>query len=133
VGYSEIDRILFAFDYRRIAEVPLKQVTSFARSTNAGVVMLQIVEETWTHQIEIEIQAARSRVRQAWPGEVPLRFETVYADDHAESLARYISSFEADVVSIGYHKVGLRERIFHKSKTRQIVSAASYPLLVVHS
>lgn len=132
-GYSEIARILFAFDYRRIASVPMRQVASIAGLTGAEIIMLQIVEERWTHQIEKEIQSAQTRVRQAWPGEVPLRFETVYADDHVESLADYITSFNADVVAIGYHKVGLRERIFNKSKTRQIVAGASYPLLIVHS
>jgi nucleotide-binding universal stress UspA family protein len=133
IGYSDVTRILFAFDYRHIPQVPTKQVSAFAQATGAEVIMLQIVEERWTHQIETEIQNAQAKVRQSWTATVPLKFETVYSNDHDESLKQYYSSFKADIIAIGYRTRGLRELIFQKSKTRQIVADATFPLLVIHS
>lgn len=132
-GYSDITKILFAFDYRRTSQVPVEQVQAFAKLTRAEIVMLQIIEDKWTHQVETEIAAAQKKISDLWPAEIPLKFETVYSDNHDKSLEQIIESFNADLIAIGYHKQGLRGRIFRKSKTRQIIAKASYPLLVVHS
>ncbi|HZY79217.1 MAG TPA: universal stress protein [Cyclobacteriaceae bacterium] len=133
VGYSDVAKILFAFDYRSVERIPMRQVLSFARLTSADIVMLQIVEERWTHQIETGIKAVQTKITRSWPNEVPIQFATLYADDHVNSLSEHFNSLGVDMIAIGYHKQGLRDRIFHKSKTRQIVAGASYPLLIVHS
>lgn len=133
VGYSDIQKILFAFDYRKADKVPMKQVSAFARFSSAEIVLLQIVEEPWSYKIETEIVAAQAKITQSWPSEIPLEFATLYADDHVQSLNEHFASLDVDVIAIGYHQQGLLDRIFHQSKTRRIVAGASYPLLVVHS
>jgi len=132
VNYSDVNKVLFAFDYRRVSEVPMRQVTDLAHQLKAEIIMLQIIEERWTHQIETEILSAQDRLAKAWPGSAPLRFETVYADGH-ENLQEYVQLFNADMIAIGYHKQGVVERVFNKSKIFQIIAGASYPLLIVHS
>lgn len=132
VGFSEIKKVLFAFDYRKNKKVPMKQVLMFAQANNAEITMLQIIEEKWSRKIENELQAAQVEISDNWPHASALKFETVYADNHDKSLKHYAESLDADVVVIGDHHRNLRERIFKKSKVRDIVTGASYPLLLVH-
>jgi hypothetical protein len=86
VGYSDVNKILFAFDYRHVSNVPMSQAIQVAQLTGAELVMLQIIEERWTHQIETELLAAQKRIRESWSGTISLKFETIYADDHDRTL-----------------------------------------------
>jgi nucleotide-binding universal stress UspA family protein len=131
-GFSDIKNILFAFDYHRVKQVPMKQVLAFARVTGAEITMLQIIEEKWSKKIENELLQAEANLSNMWPTSPPLKFKAVYADNHDESLKQYSKAFDADVVVIGHHHTTLFEKILRKSKLRDIVSGASYPLMLVH-
>jgi len=61
-----------------------------------------------------------------------MKFEEINSNDVTSAIETYVQTTGADILGMALHRRNLFERLFHKSKTKEIAHHAKIPLLSLH-
>lgn len=130
-GYSEIQRITFAFDYWRIVQIPMCQVARFAKFLGAKLTMVQVMENSYSHDAELELQSQQEMIRDMHTEDLHIDFQTVYNDNVVDGVNDIMSQDHADVLALCIQQGSFR-KVFHSRIIRKVSAMANYPVFVFH-
>lgn len=128
--YRELKKIVLAINHdenERINEVVLAPLLSIARKFNSELLLLHIADQEGnTDKMNTEHLSPMFRgLKHA--------FYTIHDKDVAHSIEDFVSYQEAQMLAMVTYRMGLFERIFHKSITRKMSLHTEIPLLVIHA
>lgn len=127
--YSEIRRIVYAFDYLRERKLPLTPLIDFSNSVRADVTVLQVMEEAYSEDAERDLKELQF-ILETQAGGFPLNFETVRSSEVAKSIDSFIHKDEPDILALCSQDRNFLENVFHRSVLKQLSSVCSYPVFV---
>lgn len=131
-GYSNISRIVYAFNYLRARTLPLNQLIPWITVFNCELSVLQVLEEAYSKDIDEELKELQGIISQSHP-EVKLNFDTIRSAEIAQSVDQYMLRNQIDILALCTHTTGIIETLFHKRVIKEISARSSYPVLVFHS
>lgn len=129
--YSEIRKVAFAYDYLKNGNIPLEQVMDFCTSTRSELLVLQVVKQPYTREVEVRLEEVQKITQEKWQAH-PIQFKSIYADEVANSLYEFTVNNGIDVLALGTEDHGFLEGIFRKSTIKAMTVLADYPTLVTH-
>lgn len=132
VGFSEVRKTAFAFDYWRNNDLPFNQLTTLMQPMNASVVVLEILEPSISRKAEDELKADQQILTDRYGKDLQLTFDTLHTSKVPESLHRYVTDHGLDWLVLCSQHQSLLEHLFHKSLIKEMSKLATYPLLIVH-
>jgi len=127
--YSEIRKIVYAFDYLRERRLPLDAVLAFARAVGAELVILQIAEEAYSPEVEEDLKALQYII-ETYTRDFPLRFETRRATDITAAINSFADEIVPDVVALCSLHRSIAEKLIRHSVMKSMTAAASLPLFI---
>jgi nucleotide-binding universal stress UspA family protein len=127
--YTEVKKIVFAFDYLRERKLPMEPVLRFARHLQADITVLQVMEEAVSDEANEDLKELQFILETQAEG-YPLKFETIRSSEIARSIDKYILDHEPDVLALCSQSRNFIENIFHKSVIKKISALTSYPVFV---
>lgn len=131
-GYSNISRIVYAFNYLKTRTLPLNQLIPWLRIFNCELSVLQVLEEAYSKDVDDELKELQDIISKRHP-EAKLNFDTIRSGNIPRSIDEYILRNQIDILALCAHAAGFIEKLFHKSVIKEISTRSSYPVLVFHS
>lgn len=130
--YSQIDNIVYAFDYLRERKLPLSQLEPWIKLLRSELSVLQVLEEAHSQDIDDEVKELQSVSKDLYAEDIKLSFDTIHSYEIAESIHSYILRNQPDMLALCTVHRNLLERFFHNSLIKNISAVASYPVFVFH-
>jgi nucleotide-binding universal stress UspA family protein len=131
--YSEIQKVVYAYDYLGERKLPIKQVQSFIKSLGSELIVLQVNEEAVSNEVNEEMSELQYIISEQWKDEdTSIRFDSIRSSDIAPAINSYIHRNESDVLALCTTHRNFFEEMFHKSVIKTISEIANYPVLVFH-
>jgi nucleotide-binding universal stress UspA family protein len=127
--YRDIRKVVYAFDYWRSDELVLARVVSFCEILGSELVILQIMEASFSAKADSELKQLQSLIIDTYGHRLPITFEVVHNDDVTDAINTVVLKSSADMLSLCTHHHGLAGGLFHKSVVRALTNKASYPVL----
>lgn len=127
--YSEIKHIVYAFDYLRERKLPIAPLLKFARSLEAEITVLQVMEEARSKKADEELRELQFILQPQTEG-YPVNYETIRSNDVSKSIDSFILKTQPDILALCSLHRNFIENVFHKSVIKSISSISSYPVFV---
>lgn len=129
--YSEIQTVVYAFDYLRNRDLPLAGLKPFITSLHCNLKILQVMEEAYSKKAEDDLKELQFIIK-AFHNDLPYEFDTIRSHEIARSIDSYVLRNQADVLALcSVHRNAI-ERIFHKSVIQGVSNLCNIPLYVFH-
>ncbi len=132
VDYASISKIVYAFDLLHARNYPLHQLMFWAKALHSEVCAIQVVQEHYTHELEMKLKKGQDEIKSVFDGDVSLQFETLWSDEIASTIHSYMVRTKSDALALCTQHYSFIEKIFHKSVIKYITSIARYPVFVFH-
>jgi len=130
--YSEIKRMVYAFDYLRERSLPFGRMIPWIKALGCQLTVLQVMEEAYSKEAEDDLKELQVVIRNLYGGDLNFPYDTIRSSDVAQSINSYILRKQPDVLALCSVHRNFLERIFHKSVIRNISAICSYPVFVFH-
>jgi len=130
--YSEIRKVVYAFDYLRERKLPIDPILDFSRSLNSELTVLQVMETAYSKEADDELRELQFILNAQPDGTLPITFETIRSSEVAKSIDTFIRQHQPDVLALCTRHRNFIENIFHKSIIKDISAVCSYPVFVFH-
>lgn len=131
--YSEINSIVYAYDYLRERKLPLRQLQPWIKTLNCELTVLQVNEEAVSVDVIEEMKELQFIIEEEWKGaNLDINFDSIRSTEIAPSIHSYIQRNEKDVLALCTIHRNFIEDVFHKSVIKIISEIASYPVMVFH-
>jgi nucleotide-binding universal stress UspA family protein len=131
--YSDINELVYAYDYWRNNKLPITQIISFTKLTGCNLTILQVMEKSISREAEAELRLSQQAIQNLYSEDVNLKFETIHADSIIDGINTYMKENQADMLGLCSEHHGFLSSLFHKSVLKSIAGSANYPILVFHS
>lgn len=130
--YREIERIVFATDYRDSDFGFIGKLVKLASDLGSELALLHVQTEEGEFRSEALFKSFREKVTTAFDyGR--LSFHLLEKGDVIQAINNFSISYKADIISMATSRKSLFERIFSKSMTMEMAYATEIPLLAFHS
>jgi len=131
VGYQDISRMVYAFDF--IGETPLQitPVVNFARTVGCELSLIQVME-SYDREKELEFRDITESFRKLYSDDVRLSWKIIYGEDVAERLLLQVGTTETDLLAVSSVHRNFFDRVFHQSVIRKLSKEKALPVLVFH-
>lgn len=130
-GYSEVRKVVFAYDYLKNGKLPLKHLLTVTAGWSCEIAVLQVCRESYTHAMEEKMLSVQRQIRHQFPT-APLTFDTVYASEVVATLHSYVQRNSMDLLALCTEDYPFMKGLFHKSTIKAMSVIASYPVLITH-
>ena len=130
--YSEIRKIVYAFDYLRKRELPLNTLIAFAGRLKCEIKVLQVMEEAHSADADEELNELQTIIRNFYADDIQLKYDTVRSADVAQSINSYISKEQPDALAVCSLHMNMIQRLFHHSVIKRIAATSNCPLFIFH-
>lgn len=131
--YSEIQKIVYAFDYLKERKIPHKELLSFASLLKAEITVLQIMEEAHSKGVDEDLRELQEIALNIFPGDVELKFDTIRSSEISQSINSYVSKNPPDMLALCSIHMNVFQRLFHKSVIKNLTATSDIPLFVFHA
>jgi nucleotide-binding universal stress UspA family protein len=131
--YSEVRKIVYAFDYLRERKLPHKELISFASVLKSGITVLQIMEEAQSKGADEDLRELQLIAENLYSGEVALKFDTLRSSEIPQSINSYVSKNQPDMLALCSVHMNVFQRIFHKSVIKNLTASSDIPLFIFHA
>ncbi len=128
--YEDISTIVFAFDYEKEQEFPMKQLVKFTSLLNAKITIVQ-VKEHYKREAEVSSKQIEERTKMLY-NLSDIEFDTVFSDEVSSSIHDYVIKTKAEALALCSIQHNFIEAIFHKSVIKQLSSTVNYPIFIFH-
>jgi nucleotide-binding universal stress UspA family protein len=134
VGYTycEIQTMVYAYDYLRERKLPLNHLTSFVKSLNCRLTVLQVMEGAFSKDAEDDLKELQFIIKAYSAKGVNYEYETIRSSDVPQSINSHILRTQPDVLALCSVRRNLIETVFHKSIIKSISAISNYPVYVFH-
>ncbi len=129
--YSEIRKVVYAFDYLRKGELPIKGLNSVAQILKSEITVLQVMEESRSENADVELMELQTTIRN-YTNDIMLKFDTIRSSDIAKSIHSYISKVQPDALAVCSVHMNFIQRLFHRSVIKNITAISNCPVLIFH-
>mgnify|MGYP003575777690 CR=1 FL=1 len=128
--YKQIRKIGLACDFKDVAEtIPAEYIKNIVQEFVAELFVLNVNEDGETYDEETPLESA-------WLdtllGNIKPNYYFLKRDDVVEGINEFSETHNLDVVIVIPKKHNLLERIFHKSRSKELVKHAHIPILSIH-
>lgn len=131
--YSEIKRVVYAFDYLRERSLPLARMAPWIKALGCQLTILQVMEEAYSKEAEDDLKELQFIIRNLYGDDLNLSYDTIRSSEVAQSLNSYILRNQPDALALCSVHRKLIDRIFHKSVIKNVSAICSYPVFVFHA
>jgi nucleotide-binding universal stress UspA family protein len=131
-GYSKINSMVYAFDYLRERNLPLKKLIPFIKTTNCELTVLQVMEEAYSKEAEDELKELQFIISSYHGDEIKYKYDTIQSSEKGRAINSYISRNQPDALAMCSKHRNLVSAIFHKSVIKNVSAVSDYPLYVFH-
>jgi len=132
VLYSEIKKMVFAFDYLRERKLPMDPLLNFAKAVNCELTILQVMEEAYSQEAEKDLQELQFILKNSQDLSVPITFDTIRGSSIAQRIDFYMVDNQPNALALCSLHRNFIQNIFHKSIIKNISVVSSYPVFVFH-
>ena len=129
-GYSDVQHIIFAYDYWRNNNIPSGRVVALAESLGARLTIVQVME-AYSRDAEVELDAQQKLIQQTYSAKANIKFEILYDNDIGEAINQFAMRSGADMLAMCFHP-GKFQRIFYSGIVRRVTTETAYPLFIFH-
>ncbi len=130
--YSEIKKMVFAFDYFHIKSLPLDNLIPFVKAVNCELTILQVLDEPFTKEVDEHLKEIQPTLATSIKNDIRVRYEPIQSKDVAESIKHYVRENRSDVLALCATTRNFFSRLLHKSVIRQVTADTRYPILIFH-
>lgn len=131
--YSEIKKMVYAFDYLRERSLPLARMIPWIKALGCQLTILQVIEEAYSKEAEDDLKELQFIIRNLYGDDLNFSYDTIRSSDVAQSINSYILRNQPDALALCSIHRNLVERIFHRSVIKNISAICSYPVFVFHA
>jgi len=131
--YSEIKRMVYAFDYLKERSLPFGRMIPWIKALGCHLTILQVMEEAYSKEAEDDLKQLQFIIRNLYGDDLNFSYDTIRSSDVAQSINSYILRQRPDVLALCSVHRNFVERIFHKSVIKNISAICSYPVFVFHA
>ncbi|MGC1241517.1 MAG: universal stress protein [Chryseosolibacter sp.] len=128
--YSDIKKMVYAFNYLRERKLPIEPLLEFAKSINCELTILQVMEEAYSKEAEEELRELQFILKTRLDGSPAINFDTIRSTEVARSINDYILKHQPDALALCSTHRNVIENLFHKSIIKNISAVCSYPVFV---
>ncbi len=123
-------RICYASDFTGNEEIRCLTFVDLAKAWDCDLDILHVVsdEPVYTQEPADRLFA---KLAQKMPYD-RMNFEEINSNDVTSAIETYVQTTGADILGMALHRRNLFERLFQKSKTREIAHHAKIPLISLH-
>lgn len=131
-AFANIGKAVFAYDYWRNNTLPHEQIGSVLTSLESQLVVLEVLEKSYSERAEFEMKEDQELIREAFGNQLSISFDSIHTDHIADALDHYMKEKKADLLVLCTQHQSFIDRLFHKSVIKQMSRIATYPLMVIH-
>ena len=131
--YSEIEDVVFAFDYLRSRRVSVKQLIPFVKALDARLTILQIMEEIKSEHMQTDLMESQQILNNKYGDEMNLLFDTATSSSVPTCINEYVHQHQPDVLAVCSVHRSFLGSLFHKSVFKELSAMLSYPVFVFHT
>jgi len=125
--FKHPDKIVFATDLKDIdTDEMVEPVRDLVHMYHSPLLFVNVLEDDYINRVESE-----EKIANHFPG-VNLSFNFIEDEDVIEGINNFIEENEADIVALVRHNMGMIDRLFHPSITKQMVLHPEHPMLILH-
>ncbi len=129
--YSEIESVVYAFDYLRERNLSFEGLTPFIKALNCDLKVLQVMEEAYGKEVEDDLAELQFIIKSTHD-DVDYKFDTVRSSEISEGINDYILNNRIDVLALCSVHRSVMQRLFHKSVIQRVTSVCTYPIYIFH-
>jgi len=131
--YTQIGRLLYAYDYKHEPEPPLLQLTWLSEWFGVDVKFVTVLPSNISKAEEARIIDLQNKVKASWTSKRAIDFEANICSDVSKCLEKYLNiRLSNDLLILSVNHQNLLERIWHKSVVKGLLHNAMHPYLIVH-
>lgn len=124
-AYKEIKRMGLACDFRDVAEtIPAAYIKNMVHEFNAELYVLNVNADS--------NMPPESAWLDSLLGDIKPNYYFLKRDDVVQAINEFADTHELDVVIVIPKKHNLLEKIFHKSRSKELVNTAHIPIVSIH-
>lgn len=131
--YSEINTMIYAFDYLKERRLPLTHLIPIVRALRCELTVLQVMEEAYSQDVEDDLKELQFIISSFYGDDVKFKYDTIRSNDTAQGINSYVLQNKPDALALCSVHRNFIERIFHKSIIRNITDFCNYPVFVFHA
>lgn len=121
------EKIAFATDLKDIpTDQMVEPLRDMAHMFHAPLLFVNVMEDEYINRIEAE-----ERIAEHFPG-INLSFNFIEDDDVVQGINHFLEDNEIEMVAMVRHNMGMIDRLFHPSVTKQMVLHPEHPMLILH-
>jgi nucleotide-binding universal stress UspA family protein len=129
-SYKKIRKMGLACDFKDVAEtIPTEYIKTIVHEFNAELHVLNVNPDGESYDDETPLESA-------WLdtllGDMKPNYYFLKRDDVVEGINEFSETHNLDVVIVIPKKHNLLERIFHKSRSKELVTNAHIPIVSIH-
>jgi nucleotide-binding universal stress UspA family protein len=121
------EKIVFATDLRDVPDDnTIEALRDMAHMFHAPLLFVNVLEDEYINRVDAE-----ERIAEHFPG-INLSFNFIEEDDVVEGINHFMEDNNAEIVALVRHQMGMIDRLFHPSITKQMVLHPEHPMLILH-
>ena len=128
--YTEIRKVVYAFDYLRERKLPLARLLPWIKALGCELTVLQVMEEAYSKEAADELRELQFIIRNMYGDDLNYKYDTIRSSDIVESINSYIAKNQPDALALCSVHRNPAERLFHRSVIKNISGSCTYPLFV---
>jgi nucleotide-binding universal stress UspA family protein len=125
--FKHPEKIVFATDLRTMPnDEMIEPLRDMAHMFHAPLLFVNVLEDDYVNRVEAEEQ-----IIERFPG-INISFNFIEEEDVVDGINHFMEDNDADIVAMVRHKMGMIDRLFHPSITKQMVLHPEHPMLILH-
>jgi nucleotide-binding universal stress UspA family protein len=121
------EKIVFATDLRDVpTDEMIEPLRDMAHMFHAPLLFVNVLEDEYINRVDAE-----ERIAEHFPG-INLSFNFIEDDDVVDGINNFMEDNNAEVIAMVRHQMGMIDRLFHPSITKQMVLHPEHPMLILH-
>jgi nucleotide-binding universal stress UspA family protein len=130
--YSQIEKMVYSYDYLRERNLPLTRLVPFIKALNCKLTVLQVLEEAYSKDAEDDLKELQFIIRNFYGDDLHYEYDTIRSSEIAQSINSYILRNQPDALALCSIHRNVIQSIFHNSIIKNISAVSTYPVFVFH-
>ena len=128
--YKNIDRIVYATDYREADVEAIKKVVPLARETNAFLLVLHVTEDMDFDE-KAKGEGFQRMLREETKYQL-LEVESVPGKEVEDIINNFANKMQADIIAVLKRDRGFIRELFVRGSTKKVILKSEKPVIVFH-
>jgi nucleotide-binding universal stress UspA family protein len=130
--YSQINRMVYAYDYLHGGTIPLAGLIPFVRALDIELTVLEVLQDEYRKSTEEHLIEEQAKIKYLYGDDLNVKYDAIRSGEIAQGINSYMLRHQPDALALCTHHRNFLARLFHKSITQNLTSFSSYPVYVFH-